>query len=177
MHQQRRQAGAVVGYLDRLDARMADDGSGVFEQLHRLGVDVHAALGARVDESLAGLVVARRPPEAGGGGVLVALALRLAPARLDLVAHAGPFVEPGLVVADAALERAANAMHLVDLDAHPRRAREADQEPHRPAIVVGEIQEGGVVFAADHGCFSDVAKTLRMSSPRKRGPSIPETGV
>ena len=52
---------------------------------------------------------------------LVALALLVAAARLDLVAHAGPFVEPGMVVADVILERAADAMHLVDLDAGPRR--------------------------------------------------------
>src|SRR5262245_36804395 len=98
---------------------MADDGGGVFEDLHRLGVDVHAALGARMDEALAGLVVARRPHETRCRRALVALLLLVAAARLDLVAHARPLVEPGMVVADFILERAPDPMHLVDLDAGP----------------------------------------------------------
>ena len=60
-------------------------------------------------------------------------------------------LEPGVVVADVVLERAADPMHLVDLDAGPGRGGQADEQPHRPAIVVGEIEEGGIVFAADHG--------------------------
>ena len=105
-----------------------------------------------MNEALAGLVVAARAHEARGRGALVALALLVAPARLDLVAHAGPFLEPGIVVADMIFERAADAMHLVDFDAGPWRAGQADEQAHRPAIVGGEVEEGRVVFAADHGC-------------------------
>src|SRR5262249_555878 len=81
---------------------------------------------------------------------LVAFALLVPPARLDPVAHARPFLEPGVVVAGAAFERAAHPVHLVDLDAGPGRGAETDQQPHRPAVVVGEVEEGGGVFAADH---------------------------
>ena len=103
-----------------------------------------------MDEALAGLVVARRPHEARRRRALVALALLLAAARLDLVAHARPFLEPGVVVADVILERAPDPMHLVDLDAGPGRATEADEQAHGPAVVGGEIEEGRVVLAADH---------------------------
>src|SRR5262245_8944823 len=150
MHAQRRQARAGIGHFHRLDARTAEDPGGLLEDLHRLGVDVHAALRARMDEALAGLVVARRPHEAGRRAALVVLPLLVAPARLDLVAHASPFLEPGVVVADVILERAPDAMHLVDLDAGPGRTAETDQEPHGPAIVVREVEEGRVVLAADH---------------------------
>jgi hypothetical protein len=44
MHQERRQARTFVRHLDRLDAGMTDDGGGILEDFHRLGVDVHAAL-------------------------------------------------------------------------------------------------------------------------------------
>ena len=74
-----------------------------------------------LQEALAGLVVVRRAHQAGGGGELVALLLVLAAARLDLVAHARPFLEPGVVVADLVLQRAADAVDLVDLGAAPRR--------------------------------------------------------
>ena len=136
---------------------MADDRGSVSEDLHRLGVDVHAALGARMDEALAGLVVAARAQKARRRGALVAVLLLLAPARLDLIAHAGPLLEPGVVVADVILERAPDPVHLVDLDAGPRRGGQADEQAHRPAVVVGEIEEGGVVFTADHGEVSDVS--------------------
>ena len=126
MHQQRRQARAFIRNFDVLDARAADDRGGVAERLHRLRVDVHPALRLRLQEALAGLVVARRAQEAGRRGVLVAVLLGGAAARLDHVAHAGPFLEPGIVVADLAGERAADAIDLVDLGAAPRRAGEAD---------------------------------------------------
>ena len=58
-------------------------------------------------EALAGLVVARRPHEAGRGGELVPFVL-VAP-RLDLVAHAGPFLEPGMS-SPTRSERAADAV-------------------------------------------------------------------
>ena len=133
-----------------------------------------------MDEALAGLVVARRAHEAGCRGELVTLRLLVAPARLDLVAHAGPFLEPGVVVADAILERAADAVHLVDLDPGPRRGREANEQPHRPAIIVGEIQEGGVVFAADHEGISEVCclrcrwsiVELRRAAPQRPLPRL-----
>src|SRR5262249_53166082 len=106
-----------------------------------------------MNEALAGLVIAGRTQEAGSRGAAMAVALLGATARLDLVSHPHPFLEPRLVVADTALERASDAMHFVDLDAHPRRRRKANQEPHGPAIVVAKIQESEVAFAADHGCF------------------------
>ena len=151
MHEQRGQARRPVRHLDRLDARMPDVGGRILEDFHRLGVDVEAALRAWMDEALAGLVVAAGAHEARRRGLFVALALFVAPARLDLVAHAGPFLEPGIVVADMIFERAADAVHLVDLDAGPWRGGEADQQAHRPAVVGREVEECGVVFAADHG--------------------------
>ena len=74
----------------------------------------------------------------------------IAPARLDLVPHARPFLEPGVIVADAVAQGAPDAVDLVDLDAGPRRARQADEQPHRPAVVVREIQEGRIVLAIGH---------------------------
>src|SRR5579864_2939851 len=99
-----------------------------------------------MNEALAGLVIARGADETGCGGELVAGALGVAAARLDLVAHPRPFLEPRGVVADLVGERAADAVDLVDVDAGPRRAAEADQQPHRPAIVGREVEEGGIVF-------------------------------
>src|SRR5437879_13109480 len=84
---------------------MADDGGGVLEDFHRRGVDGHAALRARLNETLPGLVIARRAHEAGCRGEPVPPALLVAAARRDLVAHAGPFLEPGGVVADVIFER------------------------------------------------------------------------
>src|SRR5262249_9429068 len=158
-----REAGAGIGHLHRLDARMADDGGGVLEDPYRFGVDGHAALRARMDEPLAGLVVARGPHEARRRRPLVAFRLLLAAARLDLVTHARPFLEPGIVVADAAFERASDPMHLVDLDAGPWRAAQADEQPHRPAVVVGEVEEGGVVFAADHDLLPELFSLCRFA--------------
>src|SRR5262249_19873318 len=37
-----------------------------------------------------------------------------------------------------------------DLHPHRRRAGEADEQSHRPAIIIREVEKGGVVFAADH---------------------------
>jgi hypothetical protein len=76
--------------------------------------------------------------------------LRVTAARGDLVAHAGPFFEPGAVVADVVLERASDAMDLVDFDTGPRRGAEANKQAHGPAVVGGKIKERGVVFAANH---------------------------
>src|SRR5215831_13408336 len=76
--------------------------------------------------------------------------LRVATARRDFIAHAGPFFEPSRVVADVILERTSDAMNLVDLDTGPGRCVEANEQPHGPAIVGGKIQKGRVVFAADH---------------------------
>src|SRR5215471_20286373 len=157
MHEQRRQTGAVVGHLDRFDARVADDGSSVLENLHRGGVDGHAALRARLDETLAGLVVARRAHEAGCCGELVLFALLVAAARRDLVAHAGPLFEPGSVVAEVIFERASDAIDLVNLDTGPGRGAQANEQAHGPAVVGGKVKEGGIIFAADHCEFSDAA--------------------
>src|SRR6476660_6045759 len=103
-----------------------------------------------MNEAFAGLIIPRRAQEAGCRGAPVAVALRGAPTRFDLVAHQHPFLEPGIVVADTILQCASHAMHFVDLDPRPRRGPETDQEAHGPAIVGREIEEGRVVFAADH---------------------------
>src|SRR5262249_30823202 len=123
----------------------------------RGGVDGHAALRARLDETLAGLVIARRAHEAGCRGEAMPFALLIAAARRDLVAHAAPLFEPGGVVADMIFERASNAIDLVDLDTGPGRSAQANEQAHGPAVVGGKIEEGGVVFAADHGEVSNVA--------------------
>jgi hypothetical protein len=171
MHEQRRQTGAVVGHFDWLDARMADDGGGVLEDFHRPGVDGHAALRARLNETLPGLVIARRAHEAGCRGEPVPPALLVAAARRDLVAHAGPFLEPGGVVADVIFERASNAIDLVDLDTGPGRSAQANEQAHGPAVIGGKIKEGGIIFAADHCEFSDAASESlsrgREGSPRR----------
>src|SRR5262249_23676788 len=150
MHEQRRQAGAVVGHLDWLDAWMADDGRGILEDFDRRGVDGHAALRARMDETLAGLIIARRAHEAGCRREPMPFALLVAAARRDLVSHAGPLFEPGGVVADVIFERASDAINFVDLDTDPGRGAQANEQAHGPAVVGRKIKEGGVVFAADH---------------------------
>ena len=99
-----------------------------------------------MDEALAGLIVTRGADEARRGGELVAGAQGFAAARFDLVAHAGPFLEPRRIVADLVEQRAADTIDLVDVNAGPRRAAEADQQSHRPAVIGGEVEEGWVVF-------------------------------
>ena len=155
MHQERGQARIAVWNFDRLDSRPADHGGGFLEQAHRIRIDVHAALRARMNEAFAGLVVAAGAHETCGRGETVAGALGFAAARRDLVAHPYPFLEPGIVVADLVEERAADAVDLVDLDADPRRRGQANQQAHRPAIIVREVEEGRIVFfcVGLHGCL------------------------
>src|SRR5262245_24049664 len=126
-----------------------------------------------MNESLAGLVVARRALEAGRRGEPVALAERGSAPRFDPVTNADPFVIPGAVIADFVVERAADPMHLVDLGAAPRRAREADQPPHRPAIVGREIQKCWVVLAAYHGVSSGRALFLSSATIDRGQASAP----
>src|SRR5258708_29405139 len=104
-----------------------------------------------MNEALAGLVVATGAHEARRRGELVAGAHGVATARRALVAHAGPFLEPRVVVADLVGERAADPVDLVDLDAGPRRAGQADQKAHRPAIIGREVKEGWIVFFCHGG--------------------------
>src|SRR5262249_49877189 len=136
---------------------MADDGGGVLEDFDRRRVDGHAALRARLHETLAGLVIARRAHEARRRGEAMPFALLVAAARRDLVAHAGPLFEPGGVVAEVIFERASDAINLVDFDTGPGRGAQANEQAHGPAIVGGKVKEGGVVFAAYHGELSNVA--------------------
>jgi hypothetical protein len=150
VHQEAGQARARVGNLHRLDARAADECSGGSEDLDRAPVHLHAGLAFRLQEALAGLVVARRAHEAGRHGQRMALLLLLAPARHDLVAHARPFREPCVVVADASAQHPADAMDLIDLHPDPRRARQADEQAHRPAVVVREVQERRIFLAIGH---------------------------
>jgi hypothetical protein len=150
MHQQRRQRRALVGNLDVFDARATHERGRVAKCLHRSGVDVETAPCLRLQEALAGLVVAGRAQQTGGGGLRVAGFLRRAPARLDGLAHAGPFRKPGGVVADLAAQRAADAIDLVDFGAAPGRAAQTNQQAHRPAIVIGEIQKCRIVAAIGH---------------------------
>src|SRR5260370_42383587 len=114
---------------------MADDGGGVLEDFHRRGVDGHAALRARLNETLPGLVIARRAHEAGCRAEPVPPALLDAAARRDLVAHAGPFLEPVGVVADVTFERASNAIDLGDLDSDPVLSAQANEQAHARADV------------------------------------------
>jgi hypothetical protein len=150
MHQQRRQAGVPVRHLDRLDAGMLEHAGGVLEQLHRPCVDLHAARRARVNEALAGLVIARCAQEARRGGALMPARVRLVAAGLDRLSHARPLLEPGMVVSNMAFERASHPMHLVDLDAGPGRSPQANEQPHGPPIIVGKIEKGGIVRPPDH---------------------------
>src|SRR5262249_36935911 len=156
--------------------RVADDGGSVLENLHRGGVDGHAALRARLDETLAGLVVARRAHEAGCRGEPVPFALLVVAARRDLVAHAGPLFEPGSVVAEVIFERASDAIDLVNLDTGPGRGAQANEQAHGPAVVGGKVKEGRVVFAADHGEVSNVATQsvcrLHAGTSRRGGPFV-----
>src|SRR5262245_35196559 len=130
---------------------MADDGRGVLEDFYRRGVDGHAALRARMDETLASLVIACRAHEAGCCGEPMPFALLVAAACRDLVAHAGPLFEPGRVVADVIFERASDAINFVDFDAGPGGGAQANEQAHGPAVVGRKIKEGGVGIAADHG--------------------------
>jgi hypothetical protein len=97
VHEQRRQAWCHTALTGSMCGRMTAAASGRF---HRLAICRGSGAGA-----LAGLVIALRAHEAGRGGQPMALLLLVAPARHDLVAHADPFVEPGIVVADVASAR------------------------------------------------------------------------
>ena len=70
-----------------------------------------------MDEALAGLAIAGRTHGARRRGERVPFVSSSRPRASMRVAHAGPLLEPGDVVADAVLQRASDAMHLVDLDA------------------------------------------------------------
>src|ERR1700691_5751394 len=99
-----------------------------------------------MNEALTGLVVALRPHETGRRRQIVSGALGFAAAGFDLVAHAAPFLEPCRIVADLVGERAADAIDLIDLDAGPWRARQANQQAHRPSIAGREVEKGRIVF-------------------------------
>ena len=73
--------------------------------------------------------------------------LRFASARLDAVAHAGPFLEPGVIVAHAVAQRAADPVDLVDLGAAGRTL--ADDHRDGAARAEGRDGEGGFAVA-DH---------------------------
>src|ERR1700737_5169597 len=77
--------------------------------------------------------------------------LLAAPAHLDPLAHARPFVEPGLVIADMVLGGAPDAVHFIDLDAGPGSGAETNKQPHGPAVIVRKIKESRIVVAAAHG--------------------------
>src|SRR5262249_22816738 len=66
----------------------------------------------------------------------------LSPMRVNSSNHA--------VSSLATFERAADAMHLVDFDSGPGSSAEGNKQAHGPAVVARKIEEGGVVFAADH---------------------------
>ena len=57
---------------------------------------------------------------------------------------------------EAAMKLAKNkpGTFLADFGAAPRRHVQADQQPVRPAIIVGEISEGELLPAVAHGCRS-----------------------
>jgi hypothetical protein len=149
MHEQRRQLLVAVRNFDGLDARPLQHRRAVGKRLHRLLVRRGRARPV-LQEALADLDVVRRAHQAGCGREPVAFLLRLAPARLDDVAHARPFLEPGIVVADLVLQRAADAIDLVDLRAARGCGGEAQQEAHRPPVVGGEIDEGRIVRSVAH---------------------------
>jgi hypothetical protein len=67
---------------------------------HRFLVNLHSLLRLRLQETLAGLVIARCAQEAGRRREPVPLTLSGAAARLNPIAHARPFFEPGVVVAN-----------------------------------------------------------------------------
>ncbi len=92
MHKKPGQRRVPVGNFDRLDARPMHQSGGFLKDAHRLGVDIHAVLRARLDEALAGLIVAGGAHETRSRRELVACAQRFAAAGLDLVAHPGPFL-------------------------------------------------------------------------------------
>src|SRR5262245_63469984 len=122
-----------------------------------------------MNESLTGLVIARRAHETRCCGELVAFPLGVPPAGCDLVAHASPFFEPRGVVAYATFERTADTMHLVDFDACPRRSAKTNEQAHGPAVIGRKIKEGGVVFAADHvllPCRRACAPASALHPPR-----------
>ena len=60
------------------------------------------------------------------------------------------------------LQRAADAVDLVDLGAAPGRGGQAQQQPHRPAVVGREIDESRIVFSVAH--VSSLMRALRASS-------------
>ena len=98
-----------------------------------------------MNELLTGLVIARCPHEAGGGGQLVAGAERVTAACFDLLAHPRPFLEPCSVIADPLGERAADTIDLIDLNPGPRCRRQTDQQAHRPTVIARKIEECGIV--------------------------------
>src|SRR5262249_54993622 len=94
-------------------------------------------------------------------------AQRVPAPRLDLFAHARPFVEPGPIIAKLVGERPPNAVDVVDLDAGPRRGRQADQKAHGPAIIAPVIEKGGIVLLVlRHG--GSVLRSAGKSEGRAR---------
>jgi hypothetical protein len=70
----------------------------------------------------------------------------LPPALLDGLRGPRPLLEPRAVIAQPRAQAQARAVDLVDLGAPPRRSSQSEEEPVRPAVVVGEVGEG------DLGC-------------------------
>src|SRR3974377_527684 len=99
-----------------------------------------------MNEPLAGLVIARCPHEAGGGGELVAGAQRITAACLALLAHHRPFLEPCRVIADPIGKRAADAIDFVDLDPGPWRRGEADKQANTPPGIARKKEEWGIAL-------------------------------
>src|SRR5262249_7654705 len=89
--------------------------------------------------------------------------------RLDLFAHARPFVEPGPIIAKLVGERPPNAVDVVDLDAGPRRGRQADQKAHGPTIIARKIEKGGIVLLVLRHGGSGLRSAGKTESKARQG--------
>ena len=137
----RRQAGAVIGNFDVLQARPSDVLGRVAQGLHAAHVSVVACLALGLQEALADMIIGAGALEILRAAGDVTLGDPLAAAVLDGARLARPFAKPGVVVADMFFEPQPDAVDLADFGAAPRRHVEPDQQPMRPAVIVREISK------------------------------------
>ena len=124
-----------------LQARPLDVFRRVAETIDAAHIGVVAFLALRLQEALADMIVRAGALQILRAAGRVAFGHALAAAILDAARLARPFAEPGIVVADSVFEAQADAIDLADLGAAPGRHVEPDQQPVRPAVIVGKICE------------------------------------
>jgi hypothetical protein len=98
VHEERRQARALVGNLNVLDPRTAQAARSVAEAVHAARVGGESLDGLGLQEALADVVVVGGSEEIGRGARVLARGGALAADLLQRLRHARPLLEPHAVV-------------------------------------------------------------------------------